>query len=930
MLGRFVAVLMIVGVGSPLAWAAPLDRAEADLAAGKYTEAEAAFGKRLKGKVRGPALVGIARARLATDRLAGALRAAAKVNKGRAWADARLVEARAFRRQGKLDRATAAVARVLAKKKNAYRALMLLAELHREQGQLAEAQKIFDRFYDDYDADLLDRDSAEQLTLVARACRYTDNFRDAADTLADATRADPKYIEAHLELGDISLEKYEAGHAEAHYKRALAINPNSVRALVGMARVVTVQSNDVKKARKLLARARQVAPTNIGAAVLSAEILIDEERNNEAEQILVKALDRNPRHLVALSVLAASFYLRDDPGSFARTQAKVLGYNPKFTQFFRIVVRHAVRHHRYEEAIGLSKKAVAIDPHDWTSLADLGTNYLRMGEEKKGLDALRRAWKGDRFNVRTFNLLNLFEDVVARQYTFVSSKNFRLRVHKDEKDVLARTVLPLLERAHAIYRKKYKFTPKGPIVVELFRDRKQYAVRTVGLPGLGALGVCFGKVITAISPTNGQFNWGQVLWHELNHVFTIQLSRSRVPRWLTEGLADMEPVLERPEWKRERGFETYQALRAGKLHDVARMNTAFTQARSMHDMELAYYQGSLLARFLVDNFGLDKVVAGLKAFGRGKRPSQVLPAITGLSLAELNRRFVAEQSRLLARYATSWYLDPDQFRDLGRFRKQARTKSGDPGAEAELALSLSVNGKLGEAQKLAAAVLAKDPKNRLALFVVARAQLAGGTKKEARATLSKLIKVGGDGFLVRTMLGKLALSRNDLSEAERHLAAARRFDPEQVTPVRLLVQAYREAGKTGPLIDQLKTLVQLDQHSFTAAAALVQLLAERKRWAEVRRFGAMAIYIQPASAEVHSLLARAYAAPAPRIDLERAGRHLRTAIACQPKKPADLHARLADVLHQRGQDKQAKEELAKALRLDPENDNALKLKKKIR
>ena len=77
-----------------------------------------------------------------------------------------------------------------------------------------------------------------------------------------------------------------------------------------------------------------------------------------------------------------------------------------------------------------------------------------------------------------------------------------------------------------------------------------YAVRTVGLPDIGVAGVCFGRVITALSPTNHAFNWGMVLAHELAHVFAIQLSRSRVPRWFTEGLSEVETMRARPEWAR--------------------------------------------------------------------------------------------------------------------------------------------------------------------------------------------------------------------------------------------------------------------------------------------------------------------------------------------------------------------------------------------
>ena len=69
----------------------------------------------------------------------------------------------------------------------------------------------------------------------------------------------------------------------------------------------------------------------------------------------------------------------------------------------------------------------------------------------------------------------------------------------------------------------------------LFRSKHDdFAVRTAGLPGLiGALGVCFGRVVTMDSPhaRPGDFQWEATLWHELTHVITLQMSNSRVPRW---------------------------------------------------------------------------------------------------------------------------------------------------------------------------------------------------------------------------------------------------------------------------------------------------------------------------------------------------------------------------------------------------------------
>ena len=909
--------------------ASPLAKAQGMLRAGQYAKAEAAFGKLLRGPRRGPALLGLARTALETGRYAAAIRAARKAAKGKLRPAAMTLAAEALLQMGNLKEATSTLKKVTRGRPRLYRALVLLGRVLLLQGQKAEARAVFDQLYDDYDAGKIDKRDPEQLTYVGMACRYTDNFRDASDTFADAVQADPGHLEAHIQWAEISLEKYEAGYAEKHYASALKLNPHHAVALIGMARVKLTQATDVQAALKLLDRAEKTNPQSLDATVLRAEMLINGQRNLAAEALLTKALERNPRHLDALTMLGASFFLRDDPGSFERMRARVLALNPRHSSFFRTVVRLAVRHHRYAEAIGLSKRALKLDPQDWYSLADLGTNYLRQGEEALGLKHLRLAWKGDPFNVRTYNLLNLFEDVLAKQYTFIRSKHFRLRVHKEESALLQQTVVILLERAYGVYTKKYRFTPRGPIVVELFRDPNHYALRTVGVPGLGALGVCFGRVITAISPTYGRFNWGQVLWHELNHVFTIQLSRSRVPRWLTEGLAEMEPMLERPEWKREKGFEVYRALQAGRWKKVQELDSAFSQARNMQDMELAYFAGSRLTTFLVQRWGLPKVIEALRAFGKGQRVAKVLPDLTGMSLAELDRQFLAHQTRELARYVTNWYLDLSRYNELEPRRRAALAAPGNIEAQAELAVTLMTAGKVSQAVAQARKVLAQDSKNKLGLYVLARVALSRKGRPGAAELLSRLSAAGGDGYWLRLQLGRLTLERKDLKAARRHLERAKRLDPEAALPYALLAQAYEKAGKMNQAIKEYKSLVKINQHDFPTLLKLVKLLDRRKDLAGVRAFGERGYYIQPGSVTLHRLLARAYAAPAPTPRLKQAIRHLELALLCRPPRPADLHLELAR-LHLRSKKRgQAKTHLNKALKADPSLAGAKALRQQL-
>ena len=119
----------------------------------------------------------------------------------------------------------------------------------------------------------------------------------------------------------------------------------------------------------------------------------------------------------------------------------------------------------------------------------------------------------------------------------------------------------------ARWAQRYGLTPKGPILIEIFPRHDDFAVRNLGLPGMiGALGACFGRVVTLDSPKArppGTFNWQATLWHELAHVITLQLSKQRVPRWLTEGISEYEEQRARPAWGRQMQVQFAEAMDRG-------------------------------------------------------------------------------------------------------------------------------------------------------------------------------------------------------------------------------------------------------------------------------------------------------------------------------------------------------------------------------
>ena len=122
----------------------------------------------------------------------------------------------------------------------------------------------------------------------------------------------------------------------------------------------------------------------------------------------------------------------------------------------------------------------------------------------------------------------------------------------------------------------------GPVQVEMYPDHEDFAVRTMGMPGLGALGVTFGEVVAMDSPSGrkpGDFNWGATLWHEMSHVFIITATGGRVPRWFTEGLAVHEEGQRSPEWSDRVTPEVLAAIRDKKLLPVAKLDRGFVLSR---------------------------------------------------------------------------------------------------------------------------------------------------------------------------------------------------------------------------------------------------------------------------------------------------------------------------------------------------------------
>lgn len=902
-----------------------LEKAHAHLNASAYVAAEDGFRRALETPLRAQAELGLAETYLVTGRYDEAITLAesARRRDTKLTLQSALVRAEALRRSGHLEEAGAAL-QAFEKDEAARVARLALAEIYLERGQRRRAEPLLLGLVEDYNHDRIKDDDGEGLALAARAAWLLRSPKDA-NTLFDAaeraTTTDPRLLLWRTEL---FLEKYDPGHAEETINERLRSAPNDPEALTWLAKVRLDQALDFDEAERLARRALTQNPKLGAAYFVLAGIALRDMELESADRLIEQGLAGTPKDLPLLSLRATVRFLANDTAGFERAKRAVLTENAEYAHFYAIVGEYADWEHRYDEIVALMREALRIDAEDSGALAQLGFNLIRAGNESEGVATLNRAFALDPYNVRVYNTLNLFDTVIPKSYVTVKTPRFVIRFHKDDKAILERYVPKLLDQAYEAMKASYGFEPVTPIGIEIYAERESFAVRTSGLPRSAIQGVCFGKTLASMSPQKESFNLGMTLWHELSHVFHIQLSKSRVPRWFTEGLAEWETQVTRPEWAREHDPELYDMVRAGKLPALAEMSRAFTRAEELSDVATAYYASSRIVEMLASRHGRRKMAEMLALWGSGLRTNEVMERALGTTLPDIDRDFRAELDKSLGRYGKQ-FVPMKRARARAALEELLRTRPRDVNLKVELALALVRAGNTKISAGLLDEALALDPVQAQARFLRAQLHEQNGNKEQAEDLLRAMVKDGQDGYSVDLALAELARARGDSASARAALELAHRRDPTQVEPLLGLAEIARREDVPAEEVVILEKLARLSEHSPSVHRRLLERLVADRRYEDAVRAGEAAIWADVTGLQTHVAFAEALEKTG---NLERARFELESAVLCpgDARDVADAHARLAALLLRMKKPGEAKKALNEALRLDASSLRAAALK----
>jgi cellulose synthase operon protein C len=438
--------------------------------------------------------------------------------------------------------------------------------------------------------------------------------------------------------GMLLHERFNDTDAADLFREALAKDPSNAEAYLGLA-MVSAEGFD-GKAAEYLAKAIELDPKLAAAYELMADVALtnDDSEKSAAEADKAMALENDALDAMAIHAAIELIADRSPDSWFAKIQAT----NPIYGEGYARIARQLELHYRYEDAVTYYRKAIEVDPKLWSAHSALGIDLMRLGKEDEPYRELELSYKNGYRDAATVNSLRLLDSY--KNFATFRDNTTLIKLNKTESAILLPYIQAELHTILATYEQKYRMKLPGPVQVEVYPNHEDFAVRTTGMPGLGALGVTFGEVVAIDSPSArkpGDFNWGSTLWHEMSHVFILTATNHRVPRWFTEGLAVHEEGWRSPEWRDRVTPEVLLAIRDKKLLPVAKLDRGFAFPEYPSQVIVSYFQAGSICDFVTAKWGEEKLLDMVHSYAKLQTTPQVIQQDLGLAPEEFDKQYLA-------------------------------------------------------------------------------------------------------------------------------------------------------------------------------------------------------------------------------------------------------------------------------------------------
>lgn len=218
-----------------------------------------------------------------------------------------------------------------------------------------------------------------------------EEFRDSVMSVLRVKRA-PSPINRTIDEAQELLRLNETDRAEALFEQARQVNPQSARALTGLAQVADIRG-DAARAIMLLKQAHHANPDYVDAIRSLVELYLVRGPTRDLIEMAEKAHKVSPENPKYTLILAKAFLEEEDLPQSELFFKKTIRLSPKLAQAYKGLGRLYLIQDDYDSAMKNFEKALDFDEKDVSVLNSLGLAYVKLEKYNEGIEKYMAALK---------------------------------------------------------------------------------------------------------------------------------------------------------------------------------------------------------------------------------------------------------------------------------------------------------------------------------------------------------------------------------------------------------------------------------------------------------------------------------------------------------------------------------------------------------
>jgi tetratricopeptide (TPR) repeat protein len=470
---------------------------------------------------------------------------------------------------------------------------------------------------------------------------------------------------------------------------------------------------------------------------------------------------------------------------------------------------------RFADAEAIAAKALKDNPKSAAALEFDGRIKFYQGRYQEALTVLDRALAVDSKDPRrqAMKLLTQLTLDVHKSLKRHESAHFILFVDDKRDAILVPHALDALEKSYEAIGAELGYFPKEKVRVEIAPDATSFnAISTLSLRDIeetGAVGICKFNKLMIISPRALSFGyrWVDSLSHEYLHYVIVSLSNNQAPIWLHEGMARFYETRWRKPAPAKEAHEDYltpanqtllvQALEKNQFVGFKKMEPSLIHLDTPEQVQLAYAEAASAIDFVNQSrgkAGMRELLAALK-----ERPTtEAVEKVYGMGFDAFETKWKA--------FLKAKGLKPIEGTRVRRLRVKKDQREDEEVVElreiqsaiarnrTHLADQMLAKGRLVAALNEYQRALQASPQSPVILNKLGRVMIEQNRADDAVGLLKKALDIDPDSSNTYVQLGRGYHAMKNFTEARIVLEEAIQLNPYHPLIYRLLTDVYAGLG----------------------------------------------------------------------------------------------------------------------------------------